>query len=240
MNLLTASGPTSLYRSNETQGNGFTLLEILISILIFAIIITTAYGSYNALSTKIKTINDHITPYEMASLCLNRMKIDLGSLIITPDPKYRAPDFNADPDLFRIAGGNELSDDSRFSMLRFASSEHLTFGSNQHNGIAEIVYYVQNTGNEKFVLRRSDNLYPYPAFEKKNSDPVLCKGIRSIHYKFYDSEGNEYDSWDSDSSDYNHATPRLIGIQIKLGDDSNPLVFETQVLLHAYREGKSG
>ncbi len=225
--------------SNETRTNGFTLLEILISIFLFAVIITTAYGSYNSLSTQIHKIHDNITPYEMANLCLNRMRIDLESVFVTTAPGYSIPNFDKDPDPFRITGGKDASDDSRFSILRFTSNEHLTFGSNQHNGVAEIVYYVQETSDKKYVLRRSDNIYPYPSFEKKNSDPVLCKDLRSVNYLFFDSEGKEYDSWNSDSSDYNYATPRNIGIKIELGDDTNPLLFETKVILHTYRKEKN-
>ncbi len=238
MNIFIASEPTDTYLNKETRQNGFTLLEILISILIFALIITTAYGSYHSLSTNIKRIQEHITPYEMATLCLNRMRLDLESVFITVDPAYSVPDFNTDPDLFRITGGNDASEDSRFSILRFTSHEHLTFGSNQQNGISEIVYYVQETGDKKNVLRRSDNLYPYPIFEKNNTDPVLCRDIRSVQFKFYDYEGNEADWWDSESSDFNHATPRAVGIKIELGDDTNPLLFETKVLLPTYRKGR--
>ncbi len=227
------------HHNQETRANGFTLLEILISILIFAIIITAAYGSYTSLSSKIKRINDNITPYEMASLCLNRIKIDLESVIVTIDPRYSIPDFNTDPDPFRITCGNDTTEDSRFSILRFTSNEHLPFGANQHNGVSEIVYYVQETDDKKYVLRRSDNLYPYPLFEKNNRDPVLCRDIRSVQYNFYDSEGNEHDSWDSDSPDFNYSTPRTIGVKIELGDDVNSLFFETKVYLHTYRKEKS-
>ena len=106
------------------------------------------------------------------------------------------------------------------------------------SGIAEIVYYVQDTEDNGFILRRADNLYPYLHFEEKGSDPILCEGIKSLTFKYYDHEEEEYDLWDSDAKDWGYTTPKRIGIKLELDNDSGQLVFETMVTLPVYRKTK--
>ena len=65
---------------------GFTLLEILIAIFIFAIIITTIFASYRIVFSNTDTINKDITSYEMARNCLNRMIMDLQSVHVSLPP----------------------------------------------------------------------------------------------------------------------------------------------------------
>lgn len=236
MNSFTVSEHTDIYRSKKASGNGFTLLETLIAILIFGVIVTTAYGSYRSIATQTQTIRAGITPYEMASRCLNRMKADLESIYITLQPEYKVPGFNADPEPFRITCGSDPSGLTNFSILRFTSCEHLSFGEKQQTGIAEIVYYVEETDNTTYVLKRADHLYPYPLFEKKKTDPVLCKDIRSIKYKFHDAEDNDHDSWDSDAQDHKYATPHAVSILLEIGNKSNVHFFETRVLFPVIRQ----
>jgi general secretion pathway protein J len=86
------------------------------------------------------------------------------------------------------------------------------------------------------VLKRTDNLYPYPDFEERGSDPVLSKYVKSLAFKFYDPEGSEYDVWDSDSDEFGYATPKVIAIRLELANNSASQTFETRVLLPLLRE----
>ena len=63
----------------------------------------------------------------------------------------------------------------------------------QRHGIAEIVYYVQTKESGSQVLKRSDNLYPYPEFEEKGTDPTLCEHVKSLAFTFLDEEDNRVD-----------------------------------------------
>ena len=118
---------------------GFTLLEILIAIFIFAIIITTVFASYRMVFSNTDTINKDITSYEMARNCLNRMIMDLQSVHVSLPPGYMAPDFDDPPDPFRIVGEATNIKGSDFPWLRFTSLAHLPLGKSRPSGIVEIV-----------------------------------------------------------------------------------------------------
>ena len=227
-----------LFIHTQKQKGGFTLLEILIAIFIFAVIITTVFTSYNSIFNDSGAIDQGIVSHEMAKNCLNRMIVDLASIYVNLYPKYAPPDVDDPPDPYRLTGDNLFIKAEEFPKLRFTSMAHLPLNRSMENGIAEIVYYVQETKERGLVLRRADNLYPYESFEEKTSDPILCEGIKSLAFIYYDSEGETYDFWDSDGEAWEYATPKRIGIRLEIANNPDSLLFETTITLPAYREKK--
>lgn len=217
---------------------GFTLLEIMIAIFIFGIVVTTLFASYNSVLSGAETIDQGITSYKMAKNCLSRMILDLESAHVSLPPEYTPPDFDDPPDAYRIIGDMFYVGTDSFPRLRFTSLEHISFGEKKENGIAEIVYYVQALEDGTYVLKRADSLYPYPPFEEKAGDPVLCEHVKTLQFKYYNQEGTEYELWDSDAGDFGYATPRAIRIKLEIGKDSESRWFETMVTLPVYREEK--
>jgi len=219
--------------------DGFTLLEILIAIFIFSIIATTIFGSFSAVFSSADSINEGIDDYEMGKNCLSRMLLDLQSVYIILGPEYVKPTAGTDskPGLYRMVGDTS----NGFPRLRFTSRAHVFSEKDLREGIAEVVYYVQMTKEEHYVLRRADSLYPYErydgkVFEEKFTDPALCEKIRSLEFKYYDAEETEYDYWDSESEEFKYSTPRAIRIKLEFGEESSVLAFETMVAFQAYRE----
>ncbi|MBW1699093.1 MAG: prepilin-type N-terminal cleavage/methylation domain-containing protein [Deltaproteobacteria bacterium] len=215
---------------------GFTLLEILVAIFIFSIVVTIVFGSYNSIFSNAEAISKSTVAYEMGKNCLYRMGLDFHNIYVTHLPEYRPPDIDDPPDPYRVVGDTSEAGDRIFGRIRFTSLSHLPLNKDSHDGIAEIVYYVQTTKDQDHVLRRRDNLYPYPAFKENGEDPVLCRNVLSLRFKYYDAEGEEFDTWDSEDSRYHYSTPRVIGIQLTFGDAESPLYFETKVLLPVFRE----
>ncbi|NJL59202.1 MAG: prepilin-type N-terminal cleavage/methylation domain-containing protein, partial [Desulfobacteraceae bacterium] len=67
-------------RGDFMNKNGFTLIEILIAIFIFAIIVTTIFGSFNAVFSHSAAIREGTEIYEMARNCIDRMMTDLEAI----------------------------------------------------------------------------------------------------------------------------------------------------------------
>jgi general secretion pathway protein J len=224
--------------SGRHASRGFTLLEIMVAIFIFAIVITTIFASYSAVSSGNEIIDQNTASYEMASNCLNRMIMDLKSIHLTLPPAYSPPALGESPELYRIVGETTDIQGTAFPRLRFTSLSHISFGEKKERGIARIVYYVQAAEDGNYVLKRADRLYPYGKFEEKPGDPVLCRDVKSLTFKYYDDDGTDYDLWDSDSEDFGYSTPTAIDIRLELAEGSGSLYFETMVNLSVYREKK--
>ncbi len=215
---------------------GFTLMEVLVATAILAIVVTTILASFNAVFSTTEVLNESAEIYEMAKNCMKRMTLDLESIHIEQRPIYKPPEFDQPPDPYRIVATTQDIGGTGFAKIRFSSRAHVRLEKSLRDGIAEIIYYVQAKEDGLPVLKRADNLYPYPEFEERGSDPVLSKYVKSLAFKFYNKEGLEFDVWDSDSDEFGYATPAAIAIKLELAGKTAAHTFKTMVSLPIFRE----
>jgi general secretion pathway protein J len=225
--------PEASYRQ---AAQGFTLMEVLVATAILAVVVTAILASFNSVFSTTEALDESSDIYEMAKNCLKRMVFDLESIHIAQRPMYKPPELDQPPDPYRIVATTKDIGGTGFAQIRFASKAHVRLEQSPREGIAEIIYYVQSKDEGHLVLKRADNLYPFPDFKEKGSDPVLSKYVKSLAFKFYDQEGSEYDVWDSDSDEFGYATPKVIAIRLELANKSASQTFETRVLLPLLRE----
>jgi len=231
-----AAGSQQQEDSSRQAAKGFTLMEVLMAITILAVVVTTILASFNSVFSTTEALDESADIYEMAKNCMKRMVLDLESIHIAQRPIYKPQELDQPPDPYRIVATTNDIGGTGFAQIRFASRAHVGLENSHREGIAEIIYYVQSRDDGHLVLKRADNLYPYPEFEERGSDPVLSKYVKSLAFKFYDPEGSEYDVWDSDSDEFGYATPRVIAIRLELANKSASQTFETRVLLPLLRE----
>ena len=237
--------PESLCGCAFQKIQGFTLLEILIAIFIFAIVMTTIYGAFSAVISKNEAINQGRGLYEMTRNCLNRMTNDFTAIYVERPPQYEPPDFDDPPDPYRFVCTEEMVGMEDFTRIRFAANAHLPMDREENTGIAEIVYYVDEveTPEPGYVLRRSDTAFPYDiedGFREEIKDPIICKGIEKFSVRCYDSETESHVEWDSDERMGKYATPRALDIQLTVSDGKTSYQFQTAVTLPVYREKIEG
>ena len=241
--LLRSKRPFAFFRDESGYANhnvkskhGFTLIEILVAIFIFSIVVTTIFGSFNFVFGKIDVIEDSMVAYEMAKDSLDRMTVDLESLFILQSPAYKVPGDDNTEDPFRVVGEIMSVGGKDVGKLRFTALAHIPLDRQPRDGVAEITYYVNEDGAGKKVLRRSDRLNFTDLPDELSGDPILCDNLRSLTFTYIDTEGAEFDTWNSDSAEVDYATPRAIRIKIEIGDEEYYQTFETTVLPFMYRE----
>ena len=215
--------------------SGFTLMELMLAIMILGLVVTTVLASFNTVFSTTDALKSNSQIYEMAKNCLKQMSHDLESVYIAQPPIYKPPEFDDPPNDYRIVGVSEDTGGTGFAQIRFTSRAHIPLENTTRGGVAEIIYYLHAKEDGSLVLRRSDNIYPYPEFEEKGSDPVLCERVKSVAFKYYDAEGSESDAWDSESDEYEYATPTAIEIQLEIEDGSGSQFFGTLVKLPVQR-----
>lgn len=215
---------------------GFTLMEILVAILIFSILFIVLFGSFRFIATSSDNLGYGTLQIEMGQQCMSRIASDIESIFVSQPPIYKQPELRENKDPHCIEGVVEDVDGNSFSRLRFTSLSHFSFGSVLNSGVAEIVYYVHRYRGNEYVLRRSDTLYPFEEFEKKNTDPIVCKNIQGFSVTYYDDAGEESGEWDSEEGEYEYATPHSIQIHLEIGKGNSPMVFTNRIYIPAYRE----
>lgn len=216
--------------------SGFTLVELMVSILIFGVVMTTIFASYRTVFSSAGRVDSGIDRYDMAGICLNRMIQDLQNTHVSLPPVYRKPEFDDPPDPNGVVGESSDPENGEFPRLGFSSLAHIPFDRSARSGIARIVYYVQEGSGGDFQLKRSDTLSPTQPFERREADPVLCDHLKSLEFSYVDHEGEVHDHWDSDSDEFRYATPVAIRISVEIGLRENSIPFHTGILIPVVRE----
>lgn len=225
-----------------SRRNGFTLMEIMIAMFVLSVVITLVFSSLDGVLGSADHVNAQSDVLEMGQSCMDRVAADLNALHITTYPRYKPPGIDDDDedDLYRIEGEAVSLGAETFAKLRFASLAHLQLNQVPREGIAEIVYYMLETDDNGYTLRRKDTLYPYPEFKEDKSDPILCEQVRGFKVLYYDHEGRELDDWNSQSNHVDYATPVAIGLKLTVGDETSPMVLSRRIKLpvHRYKDLK--
>lgn len=223
-----------LSNSSKRQG-GFTLLEILAAMAVLSVVVSLVFGSFSAVFYNADSIGADSDLVEMGSACLQRIKMDLLAVHVLDSPRYQPPDSDGDPDIYRVVGTEQLLGGRTYAKLRFATLAHLPLTGLPGESIAEIIYYVQRDENGDYLIRRSDQTYPYPEFEENTKDPVLCENVLGFAIRYFDFEGNEYTQWDSESDDNQYSTPNSVGIDLTIGTQERNISLKTEIKLPMYR-----
>ena len=69
-------------KTNKGKFNGYTLLEVLVSIAIFAAIVSVIYPSYFGTLNNIEYTESEAEIYQMARIAMERVTKDIGSVYI--------------------------------------------------------------------------------------------------------------------------------------------------------------
>ncbi|MFH2124260.1 MAG: prepilin-type N-terminal cleavage/methylation domain-containing protein [Pseudomonadota bacterium] len=166
---------------------GFTLLEILMAISIFAIVISLAYGSYRATFLIIDTTEAQAEIYNKAGIAMNRLSNDLGSLYLGTSGF--------------LQGKTQTLGNKEADTMRFTSTAHLVLNKNeQAAGYATISYTVEEDPETNTLrLFRLDR-----AFQPMESDEpelkkglLLCDGLEEVQIIYHLRQGEQQDNWDS-------------------------------------------
>jgi prepilin-type N-terminal cleavage/methylation domain-containing protein len=214
---------------------GFTLIEILIAILILGIVITTIYGAYTGTLRVIRAADSDGVAYRMARVVTDRMIRDFSAMV---------PIGGA----FVFSARHSPESADPFLSIKFLSAAHLDFGA---QGVApagtSISYTIleSSESSSEYTLWRTDVPLGLENLSTtllqgdetvKTGGLILCKGIKTLDYKFYDSNGNVYQEWDSTapSGVQKGSVPSRIDIVLGLVRPDNPdhpYTFTTSIYL---------
>jgi len=214
---------------------GFTLLEILVAVFILAVVVTTVLASFNMVFSTTGSLEAAAATFESGKTSLNRIVHDIENIFVLDRGIYKPPAVDGPPDPYRFQGSVDSLGGTKLAKLRFTSRAHVPLSPSRRDGIAEIVYYLQPDLAGNLRLKRADHLYPYPRFEERGSDPVLCENVKSLAFEYLDADGAATDEWDSESPKFGYATPAVVAVRLEVAEGSEAYVFQTTVALSMTR-----
>jgi len=170
-----------LHAQSSVLSPGFTLMEILVAMVILGVVVTTVLASFSMVFSTTGSIENAQALFDMGKTSLNRIVRDLENCFVLDRPLYKPPVLDGPLDPYRFQGSVDSFGGTQLAKLRFTSRAHVPLSPSRRDGIAEIVYYLQPDGAGTLRLKRADHLFPYPRFEERNSDPVLCENVKPWH-----------------------------------------------------------
>lgn len=227
-------------QTNPINSYGFTLLEILIAVFILAIVLSTIFTSYTGTFRIIDETESQADTYGMARIALGRVLEDLESIYFSKTSETLESE-GATIQPTRFVGEDKEIKERSADSLRFLSRAHIVFDEEDKDfEVAEIIYYVrENEDGDSLVLYRSDTLEFEETLTEDKSGLVLCDGLFSVNFAYYDMNGKVYDSWDSTEGDFVDRLPAMVSIELSFANRSNleaPIKFMTGVTLPMARD----
>ncbi len=178
---------------SKIPDRGFTLIELLIAMFIFAIVVSTVYGSYRATFTVIHGSEARMELSRSGQVAMERICDDLRSLVAGPGGEMRG----------------ERHDVSGFrgDRLTFVSSSHLALNRKDTQAGRALIGYSAEPDDTSglLTLYRLDRVL-LPGMEREESETpgeILAKGLKEVRFSYVDADGREVDEWDSDEGDRN-------------------------------------
>lgn len=226
-------------RQRKPGTRGFTLLEILLAFLIFAIVISTIYASYTSTFHVIGTAEAQAEIYRQARIAMGRIMDDLESAYYS-DQAGTVEEF--------IGKDNEI-DGARADSLRFVSRAHIVFsGQEVDSGKASIEYEVRpsETGAGLTLFRHDRPELMVKPLEE-DTGFLLCDNLKAVRFTYYDAAGEEHDRWDSTGSEFaglspRDSIPRAVSVLLQFESEpelETPYTFVTRVLLPVSKGGEN-
>lgn len=218
---------------DNTQGRGFTLVELLIAIFIFAIVVSSVYGAYRSTFKIVHDSESLLATSRTARVAMERMTDDLISIVGDSGGELRGEKHD-------ISG-------ARGDSLAFVSSVHLVLSKTETlNGYSSIAYTVELDKDDGLLnLYRSDTVL-LPGGNPQEKDlrkEMLAKGLKEMRITYLDKDGKKTDDWHSDEgqkmlgakgTQIEPLLPALIYLHLSFGksiDSKGGTVFETAVAL---------
>jgi general secretion pathway protein J len=220
------------------NSGGFTLLEILVAVFIFAVVMTTLFSSFDAFVLTGQTLTSSVAFRDSLRRPLEVMRTDLLSILVSQPPGYRKPGAGTEPDPFRMSGETLSLDGQPFSRLTFSSFSHIPSGGSPAGGVARIGYHVRGNAGDGYDLCRSDSLRPFRDDPFSDCDPILFRNVLGFRITFLDGEGKEHGEWDSDSRENGRAFPAALDLVLTLKTPSGPETVRTRLGVPVGREVK--
>ncbi len=197
------SAPRHL-RPAAARRAGFTLLELILAMAIFAVIATTLYLSLRGAFNAKRAAEAAVEPARTAELTLGLLEQDLASAMpitgATADSNT-APTAGATSTTFLGTdqqddrGGD--GDDVQFFTVADSPSHQVGNGEVKE---VELTVMPAPTGGDHWLVRKV--LRNALAVTPENPDvEVLCRGVRGFNLRYYDGS-NWQTSWDATALDY--------------------------------------
>jgi len=212
----------ALAREVKRAAGGFTLLEVLVALGIFAMILAILFGTYAASVERAEHSRERAQVYHEARVLLQLMANDLRATYMS-EPVEQAQQSLQQPEARRYVFIGEDFEEDRlpFDKLTFYALLPSFRPDTPESEVCRITYSLEPKAppaQGKILFRRvSCSLDPEPT-EEEHVFPLtdLARGLR---FTYYDEQGRDRSAWDSREGQAGKRLPTGVKIMVMLADN---------------------
>jgi type II secretion system protein J len=196
--------------------NGFTLLEVLVSMAILVIIVAALYSAYTTNVEAIQIARQNGEVHQAARIVLDRITKDLQSAliqVIVPSEKIK----------LGLVGETHEIDGKRADRIDFTTVTHLPLTeTGPASDLCEVGYFLEEDfENNVSVLVRRDDPRVDEDFTKGGLLVEMARNVLEFKITYQDSSGQESDTWNTMEGTPGSGLPVLIKVRLVLKDELN-------------------
>ena len=204
---------------------GFTLLEVLVSMVILVIVMAALYSAYTTNVEAIQIARENGEVHQTARIVLDRMTKDLQSALMqlsVPSEKIK----------LGLVGEDREIDGRRADRIDFTTVTHLPLTEKAPaSDLCEIGYLIEEDPEAKIlVLFRRDDPGVDEDFTQGGVLQEMARNVLEFNLTYRDSRGEESDKWSTLEGTPASGLPVLIRVRLVLKDELNrEHVFSTTI-----------
>jgi prepilin-type N-terminal cleavage/methylation domain-containing protein len=202
---------------------GFTLLEVLVSVAILAIIMAVVYSAYTTNVEAIQIARENGQVHQTARIALDRITKDLQSALTeiwSPSGTNRL-DF---------VGKDQERDGRRMDRLDFITLTYMAFSEQSTAAdLCEVGYRVVEDAEQQEILvlmRRQkilvslpgDDASPGQEFGEGGNEQELARNLAGFQITYEDARREELDRWSTEETNLTSVLPVLVKVRLVLRD----------------------
>lgn len=216
---------------------GFTLIEVLISLTIMALMMTIAWSTTaSSVQTK-KFFENYEQRNHEVRIALARMVEDISGAYISSN---QAADLNEPRTIFLGKSSGSVEE------LRFSSFAHRILWADANESEQTMIYYFgdgdpEERGQTNLYRRESRRLSSEGWEEVPAEVDVLVRDVTRVEFEYFDPKDDEWkDGWDTSGADAQKSRmPERVRIKITIEDgDGDEVVYQTQARIMLQEELK--
>jgi type II secretion system protein J len=204
---------------------GFTLLEVLVSMSILAVVIVAVYEAFVSNVGSVKAARQGEQVNQTARIVLEHLSQDLVSAVVTSPQK---------PDNVKLGMVCEDKEEEGHTVDRidFTSFSHVNgLGNGPTTDLCEIGYSLEKDPDQKgFILYRRDAAPPDDDLLNGGRKFQLARNVEALNFRFENTEEEDMDAWDTLAGEMKGELPSLVTIELTvLDDEGHGHVFVTSI-----------
>ncbi|MEM8844231.1 MAG: type II secretion system minor pseudopilin GspJ [Pseudomonadota bacterium] len=187
-------------RNNVRVSSGFTLIEVVIALAVFAVVGTLAFSGLNAILKWQANLNNQTNQLQAVQLTLKYLERDINQIM----SRTTRDQFGDSQPALLSDGENELN----FTYSGWRNPTGLS-----RSNIQRILYRIDDNNN---LVRNSWNRLDGAIIEDAR-EVILIKEIENIQWEFIDTNSNDQDQWPPLTAEANTTLmPRAIAVNLNV------------------------